>query len=95
MGELFSDRWKLVQRLSLLAYVHRGDDSKDLYKAIIVAKILKGFYDDCNRHDEVDAARDEAILTIVQYVKDHPRATERELQREVEKQIALFVEKIK
>ncbi|XP_055931240.1 uncharacterized protein LOC129961720 [Argiope bruennichi] len=95
MGDLFSDRWKLIQRLSLLAYVHRGDDSKDLYKAIIVAKILKGFYDDCNRQDQVDAARDEAILAIVKYVKDHPRATEKELQREVEKQIALFVEKIK
>lgn len=39
--------------------------------------------------------KEETILAIVQYVKSHPRASERELQQEVEKQIALFVEKIK
>lgn len=44
-------------QLSLLAYVHRGEESKDLYKAMICAKILKGFYDDCTKPDHVDAAR--------------------------------------
>ncbi|GIY31724.1 uncharacterized protein CDAR_47221 [Caerostris darwini] len=95
MTDLFSDRWKLIQRLSLLAYVHRGDDSKDLYKAIIAAKILKSFYDDCTKQDDVEAAKNETILAIAQYVKEHPRASERELQHEVEKQLAIFAEKIK
>lgn len=95
MSALTQDRWKLIQRLALLAYVHKGEESKDLYKAIIAAKILKGIYDDCTNQESVNQAREETILEIVQYVKNHPRASERELQQEVEKQIALFIEKIK
>ncbi|XP_042902554.1 uncharacterized protein [Parasteatoda tepidariorum] len=95
MTSLVGDHWKLIQRLALLAYVHRGEDSKDLYKAVIAAKVLKGFYDDIVHNDHIEKAREEAILAISQYVKEHPRASERELQREVEKQIAIFVDKIK
>lgn len=40
-----------------MAYVHKGEESKDLYKAIIAAKILKGIYDDCTNQDHITKAR--------------------------------------
>ncbi|XP_035214343.1 uncharacterized protein LOC118188099 isoform X2 [Stegodyphus dumicola] len=95
MTSLLQDHSKLIQRLALLAYVHRGEESKDVYSAVILGKILKEFYDDCVQQDDTSKLREETILAIAQYVKDHPRASERELQKEIERQIALFVEKIR
>ena len=47
-----------------------------------------------NRTDEIDAARNEAVLNIAKYVKDHPRARQSEIQHKVEEEVALFKLKI-
>lgn len=51
-------------QLALLAYVHRGEESKDLYKAIIAAKVLKGIYDDLTDQDHLTKARVRNYLFI-------------------------------
>ena len=51
-------------------------------------------YKHLSKEDEIEAARNEAILNIAKYTKEHPRARQSEIQHKVEEEINIFKMKI-
>ena len=57
-------------------------------------QVCQDVYKHLSKEDEIDAARNEAIVNIAQYAKEHPRARQSDLQHKVEEEINIFKLKI-
>ena len=47
-----------------------------------------------SKDDQMEALRNETILNIAKYVKEHPRARPQEIQNKLESEIAAFKAKV-
>lgn len=83
-----------LQQMAFLAYLKNGEESKPYLQAITAANVYNNAYKSFSKNDEIDAARNEAILNIAKYVKEHPRARQSEIQQKVEEEINIFKLKI-
>ncbi|XP_041468196.1 uncharacterized protein LOC129264470 [Lytechinus pictus] len=88
------DNGDLVQQIGLLAWLHKGDDAKSLYKTITGVRVGHELWHRLSGQDEIEAYRAETIGAIVDYVKKHPKASKDELAKEVAKQLQIFASKI-
>merc|ERR1712115_201410 len=83
-----------VQQAALLAYLKQGEEAQPYLEAVLTARLAGTIYKTLSKDDQYEAARNETILNIAKWVKEHPRASQRETQEEVNRQISLFKEKI-
>merc|ERR1712228_785682 len=83
-----------VQQAALLAYLKQGEEAQPYLEAVLAARLAGTVYKTLSKDDQYEAARNETILSIAKWVKDHPRATQSQTQEEVNRQILLFKEKI-
>merc|ERR1712025_1118904 len=83
-----------VQQAALLAYLKQGEEAQPYLEAVLTARLAGTIYKTLSKDDQYEAARNETILNIAKWVKEHPRATQSQTQEEVNRQILLFKEKI-
>jgi len=83
-----------AQQAALLAYLKNGEEAQPYLEAVLTARLAGTVYKQISKEDQYEAARNETILSIAQWVKEHPRATQAQTQEEVGKQIELFKQKI-
>ncbi|XP_033624411.1 uncharacterized protein LOC117287903 [Asterias rubens] len=94
-----SESWRLgtpelIQQMALLAWMNKAEGGEEFYQLITQARIWYEMYQRISCTDEIDAAKVQTIMAIVDYVKKNPRASQDEMAKEIEKHVQLFVEKI-
>lgn len=82
----------LLQQIGLLSWLHNNDT--DLISKVTGARVAYEVYQRLSGEKEVEALRNQTIMAIAKYVKEHPKASKEELTKEVSKQIWLFSQKI-
>ena len=65
-----------AQQAALLAYLKQGEEAQPYLEAVLTARLANTVYKQVSKEDKYEAARNETILSIAQWVKDHPRATQ-------------------
>lgn len=65
-----------VQQAALLAYLKQGEEAQPYLEAVLAARLAGTVYKTLSKDDQYEAARNETILSIAKWVKDHPRATQ-------------------
>lgn len=88
------DNGDLVQQIGLLAWLHKGEDAKSLYKIITGIRVGHELWHRLSGQDEIEAYRAETIGAIVDYTKKHPKASKEDLAKMVVIQLQLFASKI-
>ena len=65
-----------AQQAALLAYLKQGEEAQPYLEAVLAARLAGTVYRTLSKEDQYEAARNETILSIAKWVKDHPRATQ-------------------
>ena len=65
-----------AQQAALLAYLKQGEEAQPYLEAVLAARLAGTVYRSLSKEDQYEAARNETILAIAKWVKDHPRATQ-------------------
>jgi len=84
-----------LQKLAMLAYVTNPDKGKPIMQGLLTAQLVQKAYHHLSGADKVEALRQETIMNIATYVKEHPRARPNEIQIKVEDEINIFKQKLK
>jgi len=95
LSGLLDKHGETIQQAALLAYLRQGEEGAKYLETITAARLCTSALKAISKEDELEAARTETTLAIAKWVKEHPYATQAQIQAEVEKQIDLFKEKIK
>lgn len=91
--------WKLstgdlIQQLAAFMWLNKGDEHKQLYTTITGARVAYELYNRLTTRNDMDLFQAQCIMAIVDYIKANPKASESQLTAEIERQIALFKEKV-
>merc|ERR1712227_525174 len=65
-----------VQQAALLAYLKQGEEAQPYLEAVLTARLAGTIYKTLSKDDQYEAARNETILNIAKWVKEHPRASQ-------------------
>ena len=65
-----------AQQAALLAYLKQGEEAQPYLEAVLAARLAGTVYRTLSKEDQYEAARNETILAIAKWVKEHPRATQ-------------------
>uniref|UniRef100_A0A0L8GQ15 Uncharacterized protein n=1 Tax=Octopus bimaculoides TaxID=37653 RepID=A0A0L8GQ15_OCTBM len=79
---------ELLQQISALHWLYQQDSS--FYKAVTLGRVVHNIWKRVSDEPKIEALRNQTIMSIAAYVKDHPRARESELISEIEKRIEEF-----
>lgn len=88
---------ELVQQLAALNWILRGtiDENKDAYAALTGGQILYELYQRLSGSREIEKYRVETTLNIANFVKQNPKASEKQLVEYVQGQITEFAAKVR
>uniref|UniRef100_W5NCD1 Si:ch211-191j22.3 n=1 Tax=Lepisosteus oculatus TaxID=7918 RepID=W5NCD1_LEPOC len=82
-------------QLALLSWLQTDSvQSKDLLTVVTGVQVAQEILRRLTGKDQVDVYKEECILAIADYVKSHPRASQQEINRHVEKQVLLFAARV-
>ena len=76
LSGLLDQHGDTAQQAALLAYLKNGEEAQPYLEAVLTARLAGTMYKQFSKEDQYEAARNETILSIAQWVKDHPRATQ-------------------
>ena len=65
-----------AQQAALLAYLKQGEEAQPYLEAVLAARLAGTVYRTLSKEDQYEAARNETILSIAKWVKEHPRASQ-------------------
>lgn len=82
----------LLQQIGLLLWAKTGDSA--LAGRLAALRVGYEVYERLSGEREMEALRSQTILTIAKWIKDHPKASNKEVADEIEQQIALFARKV-
>lgn len=85
---------ELLQQIGTLVWAINDDKAPKLVENLAAFRIGYEVYERLSGEREVDALRNQTILAIAKFVKDHPRASKEELVKEISKQIWLFTQRL-
>ncbi|KAG1943519.1 uncharacterized protein LOC120490830 [Pimephales promelas] len=86
---------QLIQQLALLGWLKTDSvPCKDLLTAVTGIQVGRELLDRLSGQSQIDAYRRECILSIADFVKKNPRASQRELNAEVEKNVLVFASRV-
>ncbi|KAF4098616.1 hypothetical protein G5714_020646 [Onychostoma macrolepis] len=86
---------QLIQQLALLGWLKTDSvQCKELLTALTGMQVGRELLDRLSGQRQIDAYRRECIQSIADYVKKNPRASQRELNAEVEKNVLLFASRV-
>ncbi|ELU10860.1 hypothetical protein CAPTEDRAFT_129670, partial [Capitella teleta] len=81
-------------QLGLLLWLNKGEEHKDLYKFVTGARVTYEIYQRISSQSSLDAYQAQCIMGIVNYIKEHPKANQKELEKEVLKRIEVFKQQV-
>lgn len=84
----------LMQQIGTLMWAVNDDKAPKMVENMAAMRVGYEVYQRLSGQRDVDALRNQTIMAIAKYVKDHPKASKEELLKEISKQIALFVKKL-
>ncbi|KAK6181046.1 hypothetical protein SNE40_008985 [Patella caerulea] len=67
---------------------------KDMLQRVTGLRIASAVWNRVTGEQEIEALRNQTILNISQYVKDHPKASKEEMVKEIGKQIYHFQKQV-
>ena len=76
LSGLLDQHGDTAQQAALLAYLKQGEEAQPYLEAVLTARLANTLYRQVSKEDKYEAARNETILSIAQWVKEHPRATQ-------------------
>lgn len=86
---------QLIQQLALLGWLKSDSvQCKDFLTAVTGLQVGRELLDRLSGQSRIDAYRMECIQSVADYVKKNPRASQRELNAEVEKNVLLFASRV-
>ncbi|XP_078394082.1 uncharacterized protein LOC144678018 [Cetorhinus maximus] len=86
---------ELVQQVALLNWLNSEDDaSKQLLKTVTGVRVAHSLFQRLTGQDAIDLYKRQCILGIVAFVKENPRASQSQLNKELEKQVLLFAARV-
>ncbi|KAI7796179.1 hypothetical protein IRJ41_017966, partial [Triplophysa rosa] len=86
---------QLIQQLALLGWLKTDSvQCKELLTAVTGMQVAREVLDRLSGQKQIDAYKTECIQTIADFVKRNPRASQRELNAEVEKNVLLFAARV-
>ncbi|KAJ8372612.1 hypothetical protein AAFF_G00280770 [Aldrovandia affinis] len=86
---------QLIQQLALLNWLQTDSvESKAMLTAVTGAQVAKEVLDRLTGQSKVDAYRRECILSVAEFVKSNPRASQAELTAAVEERVRLFAVRV-
>ncbi|XP_033105432.1 uncharacterized protein LOC117107770 [Anneissia japonica] len=84
----------LTQQLALLLWLNKREDEGSLYKLVTSLRVWYEVYSRVSSEDEIDACRNETVLSIADYVKKNPNASKEQMTAEIAKQVQAFADKV-
>uniref|UniRef100_A0A0B7AM39 Uncharacterized protein n=1 Tax=Arion vulgaris TaxID=1028688 RepID=A0A0B7AM39_9EUPU len=91
MAESLLD-FNILEQISLLVWAHTGNS--DMAEKLATVKLAADLWKKLSGNEQMDELRNETILSISKYVKEHPHASQDELSNEIAKQITEFAKKV-
>ena len=85
---------ELLQQIGTLVWAVNDDKAPKFVENMAALRIGYEVYERLSGEREVDALRNQTILAIAKFVKDHPKASKEELVKEISKQIWLFTQRL-
>ncbi|KAM9451457.1 uncharacterized protein Hap1MRO34_021772 [Clarias gariepinus] len=86
---------QLMQQLALLGWLNTDSvECKQFLTTVTGMQVAREVLNRLTGQGKVDAYRNECIRSVVDFVRRNPRATERELNAEVEKNVLLFASRV-
>ncbi|KAK2827422.1 hypothetical protein Q7C36_018348 [Tachysurus vachellii] len=86
---------QLMQQLALLGWLNSDSvECKQFLTAVTGMQVAREVLNRLSGQGKVDAYRNECIQSVADYVRRNPRASERELNAEVEKNVLLFASRV-
>ena len=76
LSGLMDQHGDTVQQAALLAYLQQGEEAQPYLEAVLAARLAGTVYRTLSKEDQYEAARNQTILAIAKWVKEHPRATQ-------------------
>ena len=76
LSGLLDQHGDTAQQAALLAYLKNGEEAQPYLEAVLTARLAGTVYKQFSKEDQYEAARNETILSIAAWVKEHPRATQ-------------------
>ncbi|XP_064600775.1 uncharacterized protein LOC135466951 [Liolophura sinensis] len=84
----------ILLQIATLGWLQGSDESKKLMENLTQLRVGYELWQRVSGQRELDALRNQTILSICKYVKDHPKATKDVLAKEVARQIQHFAEEV-
>jgi hypothetical protein len=85
---------ELLQQIGTLVWAVNDDKAPKFVENMAAFRIGYEVYERLSGEREVDALRNQTIMAIAKFVKDHPKASKEELLKEISKQILLFTQRL-
>lgn len=86
---------QLIQQVALLGWLNTDSvEGKQFLTAVTGMQVTREVLTRLSGQGKVDAYRNDCIQSVVDFVKRNPRASERELNAEVEKNVLLFAARV-
>ncbi|XP_045168461.2 uncharacterized protein LOC123531495 [Mercenaria mercenaria] len=82
----------ILQTVAMLQWIQNGDSA--MFEKLSTFRLGYEIYQRMSGEREVDALRTQTIAGIAKYIKDHPKASKEELQKEIAKHIFAFAHKV-
>ena len=84
----------LIQQIGTLMWATSDDKAPEILRNVTAARVGYELYSRFSGEREMEALRNQTILAIAKFIKEHPKATKEEIAKEVAKQITLFSQRV-
>ncbi|KAI5096445.1 hypothetical protein C0J45_13339 [Silurus meridionalis] len=86
---------QLIQQLALLGWLKTDSvECKQFLTAVTGMQVVREVFNRLTGQSKVDAYRNECIQSVADFVKRNPRASQQQLNAEVEKNVLLFASRV-
>ncbi|KAM7415468.1 hypothetical protein PAMA_017803 [Pampus argenteus] len=93
-GEMSSGQ--LLQQMALLQWLSsQTDEDRSLLTAVTGIRVARELLDRFTGQNEVDSYKRECILSIADFVRQNPQASQDQINAEVETRVRLFAARVK
>lgn len=87
---------QLLQQMALLRWLSsQTDEDRGLLTAVTGVQVARELLNRFTGQNQVDAYKRECILSIAEFVRQNPRASQDQINAEVEKRVLVFAARVK
>lgn len=87
---------QLLQQMALLrTLISDTEENRTLLTAVTAVRVGRELYYRLTGQDHIDAYKQDCVLSIAQFLQTHPRASQADINAEVEKRVLLFAARVK